>query len=128
MEFRRSQLWEREALVRALQTPEVLNGVARCIQEERALIVQMVRRRTTGRVTVVQYPVAGVQEAYDRLKELGMEASDFVAYFIVASSQAITQAEVDGTPYMRTLRPAGAHQAEILRVPYALQTERADRD
>lgn len=123
MNFRRFQPWARDALVRALQAPVVLNGVARCIQEERALILQLVRRATTGRVVVVQYPVAGVQAAYDRLQADDMGESDFVFYFIVASAEAITQAEVDGTPYMRTLRPSGHgnRQAEILRAPYRVQ-------
>jgi hypothetical protein len=132
MYFRRLSAtpWARDALVRALQTSDVLNGVARCIAEERALILQLVRKRTTGRVIVAQYPVAGVQAAYDRLKADDMGESEFVAYFIVASTEAITQAEVDGTPYVRTIRQAGqsTRQAEILRAPYRVQfgTESAD--
>ncbi|WCH97058.1 hypothetical protein POD33_34975 [Streptomyces moderatus] len=120
MQFRKYQPWARDALVRALQRPEVLSGVARCIEEERALILQLVRSRTTGRVTVVQWPAAGVEVAYERLQADDMGESDFVAYFIVASAPAISQAEVDGTPVMRTLRPQGrasATQAEVLRAP-----------
>ncbi|WP_405925722.1 hypothetical protein [Streptomyces sp. NBC_00035] len=130
MYFRRLQPWARDALVRALQTPEVLSGVARCIAEERALIVQLVRRATTGRVVVVQYPVASIEAAYDRLKADDMGQSEFVAYFIVASAPALLQAEIDGTPYMRTMRPAGqdGRQAEVLRVPYAVQFERGQAD
>lgn len=126
MHFRKFQPWSRDALVRALQAPVVLSGVARCIQEERALILQLVRKATSGRVVVVQYPVTGVQAAYDRLQEPGMEESEFVAYFIVASAEAIQQAEVDSTPYMRTLRTGGqsTRQAEILRAPYRVQFER----
>lgn len=120
MQFRKYQPWARDALVRALQASTVLNGVARCIEEERALILQLVRSGTTGRVTVVQYPQPGIAEAYERLQADDMGASDFVAYFIVASAPAIAQALVDGTPVMRTLRPQGrvsATQAEVLRAP-----------
>ncbi|MEU6616704.1 hypothetical protein [Streptomyces parvus] len=124
MNFRRFQPWARDALVRAMQAPVVFSGVTRCISERRALILQLVRTRTTGRVTVVQYPVAGVQAAYDRLQADDMAESEFVAYFIVASAEAIAQAEVDGTPYMRTIRSSGpaTRQAEVLRAPYRVQT------
>lgn len=123
MNFRKFQPWARDALVKALQAPVVFSGVTRCISEERALILQLVRRATTGRVTVVQYPVAGIQAAYDRLQADDMGESEFVAYFIVASAEAIAQAEIDGTPYMRTIRQAGqaTRQAEILRAPYRVQ-------
>ncbi|MGW5231794.1 hypothetical protein ACWEQU_05750 [Streptomyces nodosus] len=124
MHFRKFQPWERDALVRALQAQPVLNGVARCIEEERVVILQLVRRKTTNRVTVVQYPQPSVQAAYDRLKDDDMQPSDFVAYFIVASAPALLRAEVDGTPVMRTLRPEGrtsATHAEILRTPYTVQ-------
>ncbi|UQA37505.1 hypothetical protein [Streptomyces sp. HNA39] len=110
--------------MKALQEREVFSGVTRCISEERALVLQLVRAARTGRVTVVQYPVAGIQEAYDRLAEDDMLPElDHIAYFIVASAEALEQAEVDGTPYMRTLRPSGRpeRQAEILRAPYRVQ-------
>lgn len=131
MNFRKFQPWARDALVKALQAQVVFSGVTRCIREERALILQLVRSATTGRVTVVQYPVASIAAAYDRLQADDMAESDFVSYFIVASAEAIAQAEVDGTPYMRTIRPAGQaeRQAEILRAPYRVQfsrTEQAD--
>ncbi|QKV96712.1 hypothetical protein HUT19_37610 [Streptomyces sp. NA02950] len=124
MNFRKFQPWARDALVKALGAREVLSGVTRCISEQRALILQLVRTATTNRVTVVQYPVAGISEAYERLQQDDMLETDFVAYFIVASAEAIAQAEVDGTPYMRTLRPEGqsTRQAEILRAPYRVQT------
>ncbi|WP_327747991.1 hypothetical protein [Streptomyces europaeiscabiei] len=76
-------------------------------------------------MVIVQYPQPGIAEAYDRLKADDMLPEvDHVAYFIVASAPALLQAEVDGTPVMRTLRPAGPNgrQAEVLRVPYAVQT------
>lgn len=131
-QFRRIQGWAQQALYAAFQAPIVLNGVARCIAEERVLILQLLRSVTTNRVTVIQHPQPSVAMAYAWLASGSPHVLPVMPhndYFIVASTPALATAEQDGVPYMRALRPSGfeGRAAEILRVPFSMPARSVDR-
>ncbi|MEV6207031.1 hypothetical protein [Kitasatospora sp. NPDC051914] len=128
-EYCKQPVWVRNALLPLMKKREVQLGMRQCANTGGALILQMVRSKNTGRVTMVQYPAAGVSAAYARLVSDEFPAmGEFVAYVIVASAQALELADRRGVPYMTTLRPSGAGRPALLLVPRSLFAENADAE
>lgn len=128
-QFRKLPPWAEAALIAALGQRSVRRGIARCLAEEGALLLQFVYRSSRRLATVVQYPVPGIAAAYDKAAS-DVPSGEVVCYFIVASAPALATADADGVPYMRTMRGPGyeGRSAELLRVPVSLPADRVQTD
>lgn len=112
--------WAQGALRTAVGTASVQRGIARAQANGEVLILQMLNGSRRKMATVVQYPVAGVQAAYDKLRD-EMPPNERNVYVLITPAAALTQAESDGVPYMRAFSEVPGAGA-ILRVPVSLWT------